>query len=410
MSESSPRTLLPDYEDALRRALDGVTPLAGVERVDLTTGESLGRVLAEAVEADRDYPPFDRATMDGYAVRAADVGRVERFKVVGEIAAGSGVRVRVGPGTAAKIATGAPLPEGADAVVPHEQSDRGDPVWFSIDALEPGASVHRRAADAPLGRVVLTAGTLLAAHHLGILASVGRAAIAVRRRPRVAILTSGDEVRPYATPTAELQPHQIRNSNTPMLAALVPRMGGEIVRIEHLPDDPHETHRIVAGAMSEADAVVSVGGISAGERDFFAGTFERLAVAAKVRGASIQPGRPVFVGRGENGPMVVGLPGNPVSVLATAHLFLWPLLRVLGGLDADLPWHGVTLAWPVKPNSKRQAFRPAMWDRLRNVVSVPNWSGSGDLIHTAPTDGLAALPMAESPVETGATLRFLPWC
>ncbi|MCC6908650.1 MAG: molybdopterin molybdotransferase MoeA [Phycisphaerales bacterium] len=409
MTTPHPSGNLPDYTTALSQALQCVAPLDQIEPVPLS--EAAGRVLAEGVHADRDYPPFNRATMDGYAVRSSDIGHIEAFRVVGMVAAGSAQQPPIAPGQAARIATGAPLPPDADAVIPHELSDRGDPVRFSISSLELWDNVHRQAADAKAGQEVLKPATLLGAPHLGILATVGCTSVPVRRRPVVALLTSGDEVLSPDAP--RVLDHQIRNSGQSMLRALIESMGGQLGSAAHVRDEQNETDRAVAEALVDHDLLVTIGGISAGERDCFHAAFEAAEVKTVIRGAAIQPGKPIFIGcaeRGDRRRLVVALPGNPVSVLATAHLFLWPILRVLAGLPPALPWTKVRLRAPVRPNARRQAFRPGAWSRLAGEAEVLDWAGSGDLIHTAATDGLIELPIQADTVESGAALRFLPWC
>jgi len=399
---------LPDYEHALSLVVEQVRPLGRVEHVALA--HAARRTLAADIRADRDYPPFNRSAMDGYAFRAADLGRFESFHVVGMVAAGSAAHVPIKPGETVRIATGAPLPLDADKVIPHEQSDRSDPVRFSTKTIEPWSSVHRRGADATAGDVVISAGTRLGAQHLGILATVGCTRVPVAVRPRVAILTSGDEVVP---PDAAVADHQIRNSNSPMLVSVIESMGGVIGDVSHLPDRPAETIEALRQAIAAHDVVVTVGGISAGERDCFHEALAACHVEIVLKGAAIQPGRPIFVGRAPRDAshtIVVGLPGNPVSVLATAHLFLWPILRVLGGGSADLPWTCAGLTHWVQPNAHRQAFRPSKWDRSTGTVEVLHWAGSGDLIHTTRAHGLCALPIADAPIPAGAMLRLLPWC
>lgn len=406
-ARSSPT--LPLYEDALRLVLERIRPLNRMEEVRLS--DSAGRVLAADVRADRDYPPFNRSAMDGYALRSVDVGRHDSFEVLGMIAAGTADEVSLKPGQAARIATGAPLPPDADAVVPHEQSDRGEPVRFTIGAVEAWSSVHRRGADARAGEIVIGRGAILGAQHLGILATVGCANVPVVARPRVAILTSGDEVLPYDAP--HLADHQIRNSNQPMLAHVVPAMGGALGTVTHLPDRPGETTSSLRGAIEAHNVVITVGGISAGERDCFHEALAACAVETILKGASIQPGKPIFVGRAQRDDcpaLVVGLPGNPVSVLATAHLFLWPILRTLCGLGAHLPWTLACLSKQARPNAHRQAFRPSRWDRGTGGIEVLPWAGSGDLIHTTRADGLCALPISDAPIPPGSMLRLLPWC
>ncbi len=424
---------LPDYPAALERALTVVTALA---RECVPLADSIDRVLARDARSDRDLPPFNRAMMDGYAVRAAEVKPELRFAVAADVPAGASPRVNVPSGSCAKIATGAAVPDGLDAVIPHEQSDRGDPVQFTVASAERGNAIHPRGADARAGDAVVRAGTVLEPHHLGILASIGCADVEVIRAPRAIVLTSGDEVRP--SDAGAIEPHHIRNSNAPMLAALLPRFGAKFVRAEHVPDHRETTIHAVARAIEEADIVITVGGVSAGERDFFPAAFDHAGAMMALRGARLQPGRPIQVGRAPDGTVVVALPGNPVSALVTAHLFIWPIIRAMLGLTrslpcsagedwpatssvesgggvgrdafafSNLPWQSRPLAVPVKPNSSRQAFRPAILNE-DGSVTIPKWAGSGDLVHTGPTHGIAALPMQAAEVDAGTQVPFLAW-
>lgn len=401
---------LPDYAVALQHALgaidQSVRDRARIEEVSLES--AAGRVLVEPVFADRDLPPFNRAMMDGYALRAADYVAGQAFCVVGEVAAGTSPMISVPTGACVKIATGAPLPDECDSVVQHEASDRGDPVRFSLDQVEPGLAVHPRAADARRGDVLVPAGTLLASHHLGVAAAVGTTSLHVRARPRVLVLTSGDEVMPPSTPFADLQPHQIRNSNGLMVADLLLRVGAKTVETNHLPDQRDATIDAVRRAIKRFDLIITIGGVSAGERDHFPGAFDACGVRRFLAGAAIQPGRPIVVGRAENGSLVIALPGNPVSALACACLFAWPIVRAMLGLPASLPWRTVELAEAVKPNAHRRAFRPAIVRDDGRAV-VPSWAGSGDLAHTVATHGLIELPVQMERVPVGTRLSFLPW-
>ncbi len=393
----------PSYREALERVLDAVMPLG--KRVTVPLADAFGRVLADEVVSDRDLPPFNRASLDGYAFRAAEFAPGRAMPVVGAVPAGSAGNINVPPGACVAIATGAPVPAGLDTVIQHERSDRANPVSFTVDSITAGHAVHPQGADAKCGDIVLPRGTRLAAHHLGIAASVGKTTLEVAAAPHVAILTSGDEI---IRPDAQPQRHQVRNSNAPMLAAIVSRMGGCVASAAHLPDELEHVRAAVVSQLASCDVLITVGGISAGERDHFRAAFDAAGVRPVVTRAKIQPGGPIFVGVHERGKVIVGLPGNPVSVLACACLFLWPVMRQLLGLDAALPWRHVTLAEAVKPNSTRQAFRPAAL-LANNQARVPSWAGSGDLVHTACTDGLLELPMQTDDVAAGTSLRFLPW-
>lgn len=394
---------LPDYDEALARALHGIEPLEWKELAPLDVAH--GRVLREQVVADRDIPPFNRAQMDGYALRAAEFNSVESWPVAATISAGMPADAAIAPGHCAAIATGAPLPSDVDTVIQHELSDRGNPVRFSIDAIEPGHAVHPRGADARAGDVLIDVGVVLGSQHLGIAATVGLSRIVVARKPRVTVLTSGDEVLPIDDPVRD---HQIRNTNGVMLLSLVQHIGAELLGCRHLLDEESITVTAVGEALGESDIVITVGGISAGDRDFFPAAFKTHGIQPQLCSAAIQPGRPIFVGRDPQGAIVVGLPGNPVSSLACCCLFVWPIVRALLGAPIELPWRDVQLSDPVKPNSKRRAFRPAIIAES-GAARVPSWAGSGDLVHTGATHGLVELPVQSGEVQAGATLRFLPW-
>jgi molybdopterin molybdotransferase len=408
-----PRTPLPTYDEALTRVLPHA-PTLGEEIVTLR--DALGRVLREDLQADRDQPPFDRSAMDGFALRASDVG-AGAMPVVGSVAAGGAIesfQQPIAPGTARRIATGAPLPVGADAVVPIEQamveapgSAGSESVKFIIDKVAPWQNVHRRASDASRGQTVLRLGTPLGPQHIGIAAAIGAASLRVAERPRITLLTTGDEVVTPEVSTNELQPQQIRNSNGPMLAALLATLGVPLLRHEHLPDEPEVTLAAAREALSHSHLVITIGGVSVGQRDFLPPSWKRLGLETLLHGVNIQPGKPVFVAR-DAGKLVLGLPGNPVSVLCTAHLFLWPLLRATQAPgSAPLPWVSTPLAGEVKASRKRQVFRAATLNP-NGSASVIHWHGSGDLVHTAEADGFVRLPLQDEPIAAGASVPFLP--
>lgn len=425
----------PGYPEALTLALKDVQPLPA-ERVPVR--ECLGRVLRQALVADRDLPPFDRATMDGFALRRAEIVLGVPVPVAGQIHAGGRFTRQVRRGTCVAIATGAAVPNGLDTVVEHERTlpgptipsgggSSGTPTVVFRSLPSAGASIHRRGVDAARRTALVAEGVALSPELLGIAAAVGAARPAVSRRPRVAILTSGGEiVPPHSRPRRE----QVRNSNAPMLEALVAVLGGEVVGVEHLPDEPSLARSGLASAVEHSDVVVTVGGISAGQRDPFVALLHDPKATVLLRGASIQPGGPITVARwarrrggasragaprgAARDAILVGLPGNPVSALVCGHLFLCPIMRLLLGQTDPMPWGEVRLGEAVRPNPSRTAFRPS---RLTNAqqrgtaptAMVARWSGSGDLVSTAGTDGVVEIPPGTCPVPKGVLVRFLPW-
>jgi molybdopterin molybdotransferase len=393
---------LPDYDAALQDAI-GLAPILD-QLETVTLDHAAGRALAQAIVADRDLPPFNRAQMDGYALRAAEVGTVDAWPVAGRIAAGEPADLAVPPGTCVKIATGAPLPGDVDTVIQHELSDRGDPVRFTIDSIEPGHAVHPRGADAEKGSTLIPARTRLASHHIGIAATTGASHLSVVARPRVTVLTSGDEIRPLDGP---VETHQVRNSNGPMLAELLGRFGAAPIAVLHVLDERGATIDAVGEALDAGEMVVTVGGVSAGERDFFPDAFDAREVTSPVRGAAIQPGRPIRVGADPRGRVVVALPGNPVSALACACLFVWPIVRAMQTLSPDLPWREVELATGAarscRPRDRAAVGRlrrprPHRHDRRPPAPAGPAGSGGGRHAAALPALAVGSIDALHRPV------------
>lgn len=407
--------ILPSYDQALLRVLDAAVVLP-TEVIALEA--ALGRVLRAPVTADRDQPPFERSAMDGFAVCRDQLQPGQVYAVDGAVNAGGALASFTTPvpaGCVRRIATGAPLPRGCDGVIPIEQAqvttdaDGSERVRFTVMTLDAFANVHRQASDAAAGQVVLPTGLRLTPAGVGIAATMGATKLTVTRRPRVVLLTTGDEVRPPATAADDLRPQQIRNSNGPLLTTTLEALGLELIRHEHVPDEADATQRAAARAADEADLVLTVGGVSVGQRDHLPATWPALGFATVIHGVNIQPGKPVLLARREQAGRVVlvaGLPGNPVSVLMTFHLFVWPVLRKLLGMrDVALPWQQALLASATKTNPKRELFRAARQTADGHVEVLP-WHGSGDLMHTAGATGLVRLPLREGVVEAGT---LLPW-
>ena len=397
------------YDEALAIILEQVAKLP-TQTVALD--DALCRVLRAQVSADRDQPPFDRSAMDGYAVPSAEVATDRTFRIAGSIAAGAPMQPFPSETShVMRIATGAPVPKGVDSVIPLEQSqedDSTDPpsVRFTVDSQPPWKNIHRRGSDATAGRVLIEPGTSLAAHHLGIAATVGAVQLEVSQLPRITLLTSGDEVRPPETPGSELQLQQIRNSNGPMLKALCQSLGTPLLMHVHVIDEPEQTLAAARQAIAQSHLVLTVGGVSVGRRDLLPWAWEKLGLKTVLHGVAIQPGKPLFVAQDES-KLVVGLPGNPVSVLATAHLFVWPIISKMLGRAATLPWQQVKLASAVRAKSTRRMFRAARYVG-DGVVEAIRWQGSGDLMHTVDADGIVQLPLVDDRIESGTGVPFLP--
>jgi molybdopterin molybdotransferase len=341
---------------------------------------ALGLVLAEDVASDLDMPPHDKALMDGYAVRAADLpGGSGVLAVVEEVTAGRTPTVPLGPGQATRIMTGAPLPAGADAVVMVERTRPldGGRVEVKDEAVRPGRNVMPRAQEMRRGETVLAAGAVLRPQELGVLATVGRPSARLHPAPRVAVLSTGDEV----VEAAEVPgPGQIRNGNGPMLCACAARAGA-VPNYLGIARDRLDSLGPLAGEGLRADVLVLSGGVSAGKLDLVPGVLREAGVEAHFHKVEMKPGKPVLFGT--RGPtLVFGLPGNPVSALVCFELFVRPALRRLAGHAEPGPfWVSATLVEDFAYRTDRPTYHPA-WledgENGRRVRAVP-WLGSPDL-------------------------------
>ena len=311
-------------DEALERLLARAVRKPG-EPVALA--DAAGRVLADPlIRAAVDVPAFDNSAMDGYAVRAADTPGT--LALVGEVTAGMASLPTVAAGAAVRIMTGAPMPSGADAVVPIEEADEGDGTVVVAEA-RPGAHVRAAAHDTRSGDEVPMPGELTPAK-IAVLASLGLGVVDVRRRPVVAILSTGDELVGVGE---ALGPHQVHDANGVALAAAVREAGGEALLLPHAPDDAAVIERVLADAASRADLLVTSAGVSVGRHDHVRGVLEARGALDFWR-IAVQPGKPLAVGE-LAGTTVIGLPGNPVSALVVFELFVRPFIRAMLGLPGD---------------------------------------------------------------------------
>lgn len=391
---------------AARALLDAqVAPLSRpAESVALE--EALGRVLAESVRLDRDEPPVPRSAMDGFALRSADGSRPRR--VIQSVFAGTAKVRALGPDEAAAVMTGGTVPPGADCVVPVERTraaaDRIEP----LDPPRAGAHVRQMGEMGRAGRAVLSAGRRLAPGDLAVAASSGADPLLVRSRPRVRVLSTGDEVVPWNAPVA---PHQVRDSNRLAAVARMRMLGADMLGHAHAPDEPDRLASALGAALEDADLTITVGGVSMGEKDYLPTVLERLGVREVLHGVAIQPGKPVWIGRrGER--WVLGLPGNPVSSFVILELFGRALLDGLHGIqprpacDALLP--GVAGA-PLRAKGRELWLPAAVRARSEGppeLHALP-WTGSGDWTCLVGADALIQLAPGTH-LESGAPLRYLP--
>jgi molybdopterin molybdotransferase len=326
---TTPRRHLISLEDAREIVLAEAHTL-DPGRVRLS--EARGRVLARPLVAREEVPPFDNSAMDGFAVRAADTAGASgeepvALRLVGESRAGVPAPAEVDAGQAVAISTGAVLPGGADAIVPLEDARARDGVVeVRLEAVS-GRFIRHRGDDIAAGEEVIAAGTPIGPAELGVLASLGVTEITCRRRPRVALVISGDEL---VEPGAPLAPGQIHDSNAFTLGAMAKLAGADLVATEHVGDDPDATRTALESAL-EADAAVISGGVSVGEHDHIRGALAELGAKQRFWGVALRPGRPTWFGPHPGGALVFGLPGNPVSAMVTFLLFARPALLAMQG-------------------------------------------------------------------------------
>jgi molybdopterin molybdotransferase len=338
-------------EEALSRLL---APLEALPPEQISIADGLGRVLAEDLAARRTQPPFAVSAMDGYAVRADDVKTVPaELAIVAEIPAGAGFGGHVGPGETARIFTGAPLPAGTDTIVIQEDTERAGDRVRVLEGAPRGRYVRREGLDFAEGAVLLRAGRRLTARDIGLAAAMNRPWLFVHRRPRIGILSTGDEI---VMPGDPIGPHQIVSSNALSLAAFVAACGGVPISVGNAPDDP-EALRQIAAASRGVDLLVTTGGASVGEHDLVRDALGADGLELDFWQIAMRPGKPLMVGMYRGTPML-GLPGNPVSTLVCALLFLKPALERLGGVAMQSePATTARLATPLKANDTRS--RPA---------------------------------------------------
>jgi molybdopterin molybdotransferase len=407
---SDPTSTVLSFEDArhlVERHAAGVCPQA-VEKVDLLAGA--GRVLAERILADRDFPPFDRATRDGFAVRAADLAEVPaRLEVVGEVKAGdwpdSGT-FSVGRGQAVGIMTGAPLPPGADAVVMVEQTSLSGNQSLEVRrGIKPGENFVPRGAEAPAGQMLLDRGLRLDHTGIAIAASVGKSRVEVFRKPRVAVLSTGDEVVEIDTTPG---PAQIRNSNSYSLAAQVQAAGGEPVRLGIAPDERSRLRQLIEEGLG-CDLLLLTGGVSMGKYDLVEGVLGELKAEFYFTGAMIQPGRPVVFGScGKK--YFFGLPGNPVSTMVTFELFARPMIEALAGMTPQpLVFLRAQLKSEIRTKTGLKRFLPAVLvGEFENAeVELARWQGSGDIAALARANCYVVVPPERERIEVGEWVSVL---
>ena len=381
------------FEEARRVVEDhasGVRP-KGSETVALLDAAS--RIIAEAIIADRDIPPFPRSTRDGYAVRSADVQQLPaKLNVIGEIKAGEKAEAipQMSAGQAVAIMTGAPAPGGADAVVMVEYATRTGSHVEIARSVATGENIVPRGAEAALGGTLISSGTRLTEAAIALAASVGKSSVQVYRRPEVAVLTTGDEIVDIDTAPGRTQ---IRNSNSYSLAVQIQKAGGNPRLLPIAPDEAKGLRALIEDGL-ESDLLMMTGGVSMGRYDLVEQVLSEMQSQFFFTGAKIQPGRPVVFGRcGAGAPAresrstyFFGLPGNPVSTMVTFDLFVKPMLQALAGQSPEkLKFLHARLKEEIRTKPGLKRFLPATLsgEFENSQVELVSWQGSGDIAATA---------------------------
>ncbi len=390
--------------DALARVTGGIAPVE-MERVALD--QAVGRVLAVDLAATLTQPPFDASAMDGYAVRAQDVAALPAtLKLVGHSTAGAGYRGQVRQGEAVRIFTGAPVPDGVDTIVIQENAVEASGV-VTVKEAEPGRHIRPRGQDFKKGEVLLSAGKRLGPRELMLAAAMNHAELPLRRKPKVAILATGDEVLP---PGTELGADQIVSSVPSGLAARIEGHGGEAMRLGIAKDDA-ESIVTLARAGSAADILVTSGGAWVGERDLVASALKAEGLELEFWKVAMRPGKPLLYGR-LGSQRVLGLPGNPVSALVCAHVFLKPMLSRLLGLAApERPAPEAMLGEAIEANGEREHYVRAVsaWrdDGTRVVRPLPS-QDSSLVAELARADCLIVRAPDAPALPSGARVGIMP--
>lgn len=395
-----------------REARDKVVQVVGAnrrrtQRETIDLGHAFGRILAEPVFADRDYPPFHRSTRDGYAVRAADASAPgARLECIGEVRAGGSFDGAVGSGQCIEIMTGAGVPSGADAVVMIEQTRRAGNTITLERSAQPGQNIVNRGQEAAANSLMLRLGTRLGYVELALAAQAGKIHLEVSARPRVAILSTGDEVVDIDSAPGPLQ---IRNSNGLALETMVSLVGGEPVPLGNARDEVDVLRQKMERGLQE-DMLVLSGGVSMGKYDLVEQVLESLGAKFHFTGVALRPGRPAVFATCQGKP-VFGLPGNPVSTMVTFELLVLPAIDLLGGTSArPLPIFRAKLAAGVHEKPPLAHFVPARveWSSGEPCVTQLPWHGSGDVLTLASANGFLVVGPERFEFAAGDWVDVLP--
>jgi molybdopterin molybdotransferase len=386
-------------------------PISKIETVPLHLASQ--RILAEPVISKLDFPHWDNSAMDGYAVRWADLqAGIDKFQIVSEIPAGVAPTRSINPGEAARIFTGAMLPAGADTIVIQEHTQRnGDHLQIFKPAQAQRDFVRRRGDFAQAGQVLLTPGTRLWAAAIAVLAAAQYPEVQVYCRPRVAILSTGNEL---VQPTDTLAPGQIVDSNQYALAALIRQWGGEPICLGTAPDRPTELAAAMQQAIDTADIVLSTGGVSVGDYDYVDQILAELGGQIQITAVAVKPGKPLTVAtfqQADRQVLYFGLPGNPVSALVSCWRFIYLGFQKVAGIETPvLPWTTAITTTDLRSDGKRESY---LWGKIQlhngqqEFTPVAGGHSSGNLINLATANALGMVPIGQSTITTGSLVQIL---
>ena len=396
------------YTDARQKVIEvaGALPRQA-SRTNVEIEQAFGRILASSVLADRDYPPFDRSTRDGFAVRAADAQQPgAHLQCIGELRAGGQFDGTVGPGQCVEIMTGAAVPRGADAIVMVEHIKRDGPTITLDRAVPSGDHIVGRGSEARAGSLLVAPKARLGYAEMALAAQAGATRLEVFAAPRLAILSTGDEV---VDARSKPGPLQVRNSNGISIEILARTAGAETWQLGNAPDEKGALRAAIERGL-EADILVLSGGVSMGKYDLVEQVLADLGAEFHFTGVSIRPGRPAVFGTCRN-KLVFGLPGNPVSTMVTFELFVLPAVDVLSGADARaLPVFRAKLATPVHEKGPMTHFLPSRieWQAREARVTQLPWQGSGDIVALALANGFLIVGPERPEIDPGDWVDVLP--
>lgn len=383
--------------------------LSGIEAIKCPLEKCAGRLLRQRIVADRPFPPFNRSMMDGYALRSSEIGTGGIFTIKVEVPAGSAsTLLGATVGTCAEIMTGAAVPDDTDCVVPYEATERLD--GAKVRLINPGNHsagdcIHPYASDREQGEVLLEPGILIGGREIAVAASCGYVEVKVSKQPRIAILSTGDELVPL---TSQPKPHQIRRSNDIAIETSLARVHLHAGARDHLPDDPSVSIEALKKLIKESDILIISGGISMGKKDYIPGALNALGLTCRFHGVAQKPGKPMgFWSQADCA--VFTLPGNPSSTLTCLHQYVIPAIFHAMGQTHSPVTHQISLDQAVKARDDLTTFLPVKLE-ANNRASPKLTQNSGDLVRILDSDGFIALPPTENKgYPQGASFDFRPW-